>query len=983
MQLPLGQQVSNPGPEGGLYIGHPGQLWPPPRLQHIPPSAPQSLVGAPNYPIPYPGSFPYPHLPHLYQPQAMHVADPESTHPPDYGPITTRKRGRAPKDKSKPPKRSRARATEAGVGPSTRSIHSVQNELNIAEEAAQSIPTLYTQLYSDKPKKSKSSSELTGGCDCWALVIGTNYSSEPNQEAKDAACLSAKAHLNVAPSALRRPSSNEFSRLLCIICLVFHDKWHTWSNTNGGATDAPRAHIKKNFPHKYIASCQRIGYQLRDKADLKSCSLEVISDEITQDTTARYIAELVAEQDLAFNIVTSSTFRRLLCYVGQGNITAEDIPERRIVEQAAADLSREEKDRIKLDLKNCEGRVSITSDLWSDHMDRSFMAVTGHYKKKMEGKDTLVVELLAFRVVEGMHSGVNLGAILFGILSEYEILGKLGTITLDNASNNDTMMEQLEFLMHEAGYSFDHEGNRVRCFPHIVNLAVIAFRDALEESGDKYYDHQISKNHQPSQNTLDYLTALKARPDNRCREIVKALRHGQRKRAFQKLIKEGNDAGLWKIDQKDTQRIEHEDGTFSEEVRLIKVAIQLRIRNLLLDCKTRWSSTRDMIQCFLELYPAICHFIMENKESLGSYAFSHREFEVLTHIMKVFDVAHRAQELLSSEQTPTLALAFPVYLKMLRDWKDLAKQYGALSYAIKAAMGKIELYMEKSRTSPIHIIAMFMNPGIKYTLIDRIGSEDDKEDARKVVKYFVRLLNSFQSQDQEAELAAGSSLATKASSALGRGAMNLFLNDEALSGSSGSPIYMPGGVTPPCSPTRDSTIFPSITPARPTSSALIPMISPARAAANRRENAIALEHDAYLAAPLWPLEQLGKVDMVNHWSMQKTLPILQAISRDVLPVQASSVSSERVFSSSKNTCTLARNKLGADTVEMLQILKYSLRQRYRLAKVNSDPPGVHSSEDNQLRAPDALDAKTLDLMACLGDDWGDAAILDADNDILL
>ncbi|KEP44924.1 hAT family dimerization protein, partial [Rhizoctonia solani 123E] len=52
----------------------------------------------------------------------------------------------------------------------------------------------------------------------------------------------------------------------------------------------------------------------------------------------------------------------------------------------------------------------------------------------------------------------------------------------------------------------------------------------------------------------------------------------------------------------------------------------------------------------------------------------------------------------------------------------------------------------------------------------------------------------------------------------------------------------------------------------------------------------------------------------------KTFPILQAMSRDVLPVQASSVSSERVFSSSKNTCTLARNKLGADTVEMLQIL---------------------------------------------------------------
>lgn len=48
---------------------------------------------------------------------------------------------------------------------------------------------------------------------------------------------------------------------------------------------------------------------------------------------------------------------------------------------------------------------------------------------------------------------------------------------------------------------------------------------------------------------------------------------------------------------------------------------------------------------------------------------------------------------------------------------------------------------------------------------------------------------------------------------------------------------------------------------------------------------------------------------------------------DVLPAQASSVSSERAFSSSKLTCTRAQNKIGVQTVEMLQILEYSLRHR--------------------------------------------------------
>ncbi|KDN33056.1 hypothetical protein RSAG8_13855, partial [Rhizoctonia solani AG-8 WAC10335] len=93
------------------------------------------------------------------------------------------------------------------------------NGSDIAEEAAQCIPTLYTQLHSENPKKSKSSCELTGGCDCWALVLGTNHSSEPDQATKQAARLLATAHLKVVPSALRRPSSGEFSRLLCVLCL--------------------------------------------------------------------------------------------------------------------------------------------------------------------------------------------------------------------------------------------------------------------------------------------------------------------------------------------------------------------------------------------------------------------------------------------------------------------------------------------------------------------------------------------------------------------------------------------------------------------------------------------------------------------------------------------------------------------------------------------------------------------------------------------
>ena len=47
---------------------------------------------------------------------------------------------------------------------------------------------------------------------------------------------------------------------------------------------------------------------------------------------------------------------------------------------------------------------------------------------------------------------------------------------------------------------------------------------------------------------------------------------------------------------------------------------------------------------------------------------------------------------------------------------------------------------------------------------------------------------------------------------------------------------------------------------------------------------------------------------------------------DILPIQASSVPCERVFSSSKETVTARRNSLTPKLMEALQLLKFSTKQ---------------------------------------------------------
>jgi hAT family C-terminal dimerisation region len=52
---------------------------------------------------------------------------------------------------------------------------------------------------------------------------------------------------------------------------------------------------------------------------------------------------------------------------------------------------------------------------------------------------------------------------------------------------------------------------------------------------------------------------------------------------------------------------------------------------------------------------------------------------------------------------------------------------------------------------------------------------------------------------------------------------------------------------------------------------------------------------------------------------------------DIIPIQASSVPCERVFSSSKETVSARRNALGSNLIEALQLLKFATKQGRELS----------------------------------------------------
>jgi hypothetical protein len=82
-----------------------------------------------------------------------------------------------------------------------------------------------------------------------------------------------------------------------------------------------------------------------------------------------------------------------------------------------------------------------------------------------------------------------MAALVKSALDDFELSARFVCLTIDNASNNDTLVTVLDECFNksavdddlEAGVGCNPEKSRIRCLPHIINLAVKAFLNCLAE----------------------------------------------------------------------------------------------------------------------------------------------------------------------------------------------------------------------------------------------------------------------------------------------------------------------------------------------------------------------------------------------------------------------------------------------------------------------------------------------------------------------
>ena len=133
-------------------------------------------------------------------------------------------------------------------------------------------------------------------------------------------------------------------------------------------------------------------------------------------------------------------------------------------------MYKREKERVKTELNSISSRICLTADLWTSIATDGYLALTAHF---VDEDWILQKRVLNFHHMPPPHGGPILAEKVIDLLRDWAVEKKVFTITLDNASYNDGMVNLLKQHLRLRNTLFcEGEFFHVRCSAHVLNLIV-------------------------------------------------------------------------------------------------------------------------------------------------------------------------------------------------------------------------------------------------------------------------------------------------------------------------------------------------------------------------------------------------------------------------------------------------------------------------------------------------------------------------------
>ncbi|OJT08055.1 Zinc finger BED domain-containing protein RICESLEEPER 2 [Trametes pubescens] len=492
------------------------------------------------------------------------------------------------------------------------------------------------------------------------------------------------------------PIANEVSTLRRHMQAHHEGKYRTWCEANSFTSMLPKDSFKRRENAK--ASAQN---QTRLDGLLRPLPPKEVVIPYTDEAFNEAAREWLIETNQPIQALQHPSFQKMI-HIAARATNGVKIADLRNTRDGIIRAFKKQMTalRAKLNSNTVKGAVNLTCDAWQADSTDGYFAVTGHWiEEDVNNPDKweLQTALLGFVRMNCSHSGRHLGLALFRIADRLGIAHKIGYVTCDNATNNDTMMQFFaDHVFTATGNLYDGESSRVRCLAHIINLATQAFLDNYSKS--RHYD--------PALPDADLVaTAAGGRRDvvGLVRSIaVKARSSAQRKQLFLNIQ---TDAG-----------IKHP-------------------KCLLMDMPVCWSSTYTMLHRAEELCEHVDTFVSEmahaekdkrKRRKLDDLQLTSEEWERVKQCLDLLAHADNAQQAFSSDHGPSLHLALPALEALQRAWSTRSgkAKYAEFRPALEAGSRKITEYYEKTAETQVYTFALLLNPENKTQFIAKSWGKD-------------------------------------------------------------------------------------------------------------------------------------------------------------------------------------------------------------------------------------------------------------------
>ncbi|KAF5261576.1 hypothetical protein FOXYS1_7734 [Fusarium oxysporum] len=247
----------------------------------------------------------------------------------------------------------------------------------------------------------------------------------------------------------------------------------------------------------------------------------------------------------------SDTFFQQLTWQLDPHLSDQISWSRQSMSRLLDDMYKTKKDGVKQELSDALSKIHLGFDLWTSPNRHAVMAVTAHFLDR-QGKHQS--RLLALRRQLGCHSGENLAVTLGQVVREWKIEDRVGTVTSDNASSNDTCLLNFYGDLNTEMSLVDIRARRMRCYGHILNLVARAF---LYGEDFEAFEAESQVFNFLGRYEDDLRHWRKKGPVGKLHNVVKFIRSSpQRSELFKKISRENDEAQEYLLAGESTAELE-------------------------------------------------------------------------------------------------------------------------------------------------------------------------------------------------------------------------------------------------------------------------------------------------------------------------------------------------------------------------------------------------------------------------------------------